>query len=68
MELLLGIVFIVAGVLLPVAAYNDKVGQVGLGSEPALQRSRTLTRGKTYVFGPLLVLIGVVMMLKRFGS
>jgi hypothetical protein len=62
MELFLGVVLIAAGVLLPVLAYYDKVGQFGFGSEAALRRRRLLTRGKAILFGPLFVVVGIVML------
>jgi hypothetical protein len=60
MKLFLGVVFIAVGVLLPVLAYYDKVGQFGFGTEAAMQRRRLLTRGKAFVFGPVFVVVGII--------
>jgi hypothetical protein len=61
-DLWLGVVFIAAGVLLPVLAYHDKVGQFGFGSEAALRRRRLLTRGKAFLFGPVFVVVGIIVL------
>jgi hypothetical protein len=61
-ELFLGVVFIAAGVLLPVLAYYDKVGQFGFGTEAAMRRRRLLTRGKAFLFGPVFVVDGILLL------
>jgi hypothetical protein len=61
-ELFLGVVLIAAGVLLPVLAYHDKVGQFGFGTEAAMRRRRLLTRGRAFLFGPVFIVVGIVML------
>ena len=63
MKIFWGVLFVTAGVLTLLAAYYDKLGLVGWGSEAALKRKRLLTRGRLFVAGPLLIVVGVVVLL-----
>ena len=61
-ELWLGTLFVVVGLLLPVAAYQDEVGQFGFGTPQARARSRVFARARMFLASPLILAIGVVML------
>jgi hypothetical protein len=67
-ELFLTVLFIAAGISLPVAAYYNKMGQIGFGSESALERQRRLSRGRAFIAGPLIFVIGIVMLVNHLSE
>ena len=63
MRLILGIVFLVVGVLVFLAGVLDRTGQFGFGSRAGLERSRARDRAKALIAGPLIAAVGVVVLI-----
>jgi len=62
MNIVAGVVLLVAGLLLPLAAYKNKVGQLGFGTPEAMARRRALVRVQMLAASPVLILIGIVVL------